>query len=72
MSHASCMGGWCNKRDKCALYLKDDRRFPSERLCESGEFDAFIPMFASRPAGSWERSATTALAPATWVDALAV
>jgi hypothetical protein len=38
---ASCMGGWCAKREACARYLQPGRGLPIERLCEPGRTDAF-------------------------------
>jgi hypothetical protein len=32
---SSCMGGWCSRRDRCALYEAPGR--PSERLCAKGQ-----------------------------------
>lgn len=39
--HASCMGGWCSRRDRCARHLTADRSAPFERLCEPGDHDCF-------------------------------
>lgn len=33
----ACMGGWCTKREACANYHAEDRRYPAERLCLNGE-----------------------------------
>lgn len=32
-SPVACMGGWCAKREACAHYHAQDRRYPIERLC---------------------------------------
>ena len=42
MTTASCMGGWCQKRDSCAHHVTTDRRVPVERLCEPGKSDAYV------------------------------
>lgn len=41
---ASCMGGWCVRRQRCAYYrpgLEDED--PDDHLCEAGTFDAYHP-----------------------------
>jgi hypothetical protein len=51
----SCMGGWCTRRDRCALYLSDDHSFQVERLCEPGESDCFrhaaLVLAPAKPSG---------------------
>lgn len=47
MATASCMGGWCRRRDSCAHYVTDDRRVPVERLCEPGQSDAYSAAYAA-------------------------
>lgn len=32
----ACMGGWCDLREGCALYIKDNRERVVERLCTRG------------------------------------
>jgi len=44
MAARSCMGGWCEVRDRCALHIGGNRSRPSERLCEIGTHDAFVPV----------------------------
>lgn len=44
MSRASCMGGMCPLRDKCALHVTDDRSKPIERLCSRGGAESYQPI----------------------------
>ena len=48
----SCMGGWCRNRDKCKHY--EPKGVAIERLCETGDDDAYEPLIFSRAPGSWE------------------
>jgi len=64
----SCMGGWCRNRDKCKHY--EPKGVAIERLCETGDDDAYEPLIFTRAPGSWERKAQ-GLAPATWMEAVA-
>ena len=67
----SCMGGFCGRRESCALYHARDRSRPAERLCEPRKTDAFEPIKVVRPAGTWERSAPQVmLSRATWLDSM--
>lgn len=45
MTTISCMGGFqCPQRDKCKHHQTDNRAHPVERLCESGQTDAYEPI----------------------------
>jgi len=37
-----CMGGWCQKRDRCAWYEPVEGAVIVERLCESFKYDCFL------------------------------
>lgn len=42
-----CLGGWCQRRDKCAHYADPTARHnPAERLCDRGSEDRmfFLPL----------------------------
>ena len=65
----ACMGGWCQKRDKCRSYTAKSTVIV-ERLCEAGDDDAYEPLRLTREAGTWERKAP-GLAVAGFWDALA-
>ena len=56
---SACMGGWCRKRDKCALYVAQSPAI-LERLCEPGQLDSFEPLKVLRGVGEWERKASLA------------
>lgn len=49
MTRASCMGGWCLQRERCARHMTHDRRVPIERLCEHDQLDAFVRISSSQP-----------------------
>jgi hypothetical protein len=36
-ANPSCMGGWCTRREACALYAAPNRGFAVERVCAHGE-----------------------------------
>lgn len=70
---ASCMGGWCKRRDECSLYRpglvesmagadpdEDGPEGVKQRLCEPG-MDGVIeghPLRIWRGRGTWERELT--------------
>lgn len=37
LAFPACMGGWCIKRDACALHLTQPREQVVERLCQRGQ-----------------------------------
>lgn len=39
----SCMGGWCPKRDHCALYERRGGEVSTSNLCERGQEDPVMP-----------------------------
>lgn len=40
---ASCMGGFqCRKRETCVWHMTEDRSDPKEKLCEPGQYGAYI------------------------------
>lgn len=39
----ACMGGFrCLKRETCVHHHREDRSNPAERLCEPGQYGAYI------------------------------
>ena len=45
MTATSCMGGWaCERRNRCAHHVTEDRSRPVERLCEPNRFDSWAPI----------------------------
>lgn len=53
VSVMACMGGWCSCRERCGWYMpgmewRDEEL--SQRLCQPGEKDAFVPI-------AWKESA---------------
>jgi hypothetical protein len=58
------MGGWCPRRDRCQLHEPRTGSVPIEKLCEDGDFDAYVALSVK----TWEPVKRT---PATWHEALA-
>ena len=44
----SCMGGWCSKRDACALHVQQPRGRYVERACHPG-IDDPVPLMVVTP-----------------------
>lgn len=56
----SCMGGFCQVRDRCERHNTDNRTHVAERLCKPGE-EGQYRLISLRAVGDWERTAVSSL-----------
>jgi hypothetical protein len=64
----SCMGGWCTKRDSCALHVQQPRSEHVERVCPSGVDDP-VPLLLEADVQREEHDASDCEARETSRDA---